>query len=739
MVVKLVFFAAAAAAVAAAGEPAATVEPAVQVPAGEMTLAENRWTKVAEVSGDPLGRELEPGRGAFLCFEPGSGTLLRYGGYTPTEGNELWSFDLAARKWENPLVADYAWPPPADRPGAGAWWSMAWDSKRKVIWMSGGSGVASRKRGELFNDIWQYDPAKKAFTPMKAKGFPAFSGGCRIVYDAKNDVVVRAPAYDGEWASQHNRDTTWVYDPNKNAWEGRRTPGSPKTAHCAALVFDAAAGRTVYLAHGKDQLADTWTFDAAGNAWSKLETRERPPARVVAGAAYDPENRLVVICGGVGHPGGDKYGYLHRGGGVQLVDTWALDTAKAEWKKLDVGAPAVPKLSGERGPRFEHFCAMDYDAKNRALVLAAPTVGVWALRYRPEGAKELPALKLAALPAPAKVEPSKEPVFKLPPPNPKLVDLAENKWTQLEGGPSIGGGEVPMTYDEATGYCLKYGGCNNGGAGSFSSGYGNDLSAYDPATERWIALRWVDPCGPPRPANGCTRFYAYDPVRKVTWFAGGTSGNHLAYSTPPGIGEGTWCYDGLRDRFDLVPTTGKMPRPGTVCCYDRANNLFVTDPKEAWAQPNVFHLDPAGKVWTMGAAIKGYPYTFGCYVDSLKCLMAVKAEGKAAPRTMAYDAAARAWRDLAPAGDGPYGGQEAASSGMGRPTLACDPDNDVVLCVLSGKTYIYDVKGNAWKVLDVETPKVCEEMVFDRRHKVFLASATMGCHMWAYRYRKAGR
>ena len=593
---------------------------------------------------------------------------------------------------------------------------------------------------ELFNDIWQYDPARKAFAAMKAKGFPAYSGGCRIVYDSKNDLVVRAPAYDGEWAAQHNRDATWVYDPNKNAWEGRRTPGSPKSAHCAALVFDAAAGRTVYLAHGKDHLADTWTFDAAANVWAKLETKERPPARVVAGAAYDHDNRLVVICGGVGHPGGSGYGYLHRGGGVQLADTWTLDTAKAEWKKLDVGAPVVPGLPGERGPRFEHFSALDYDAKNKALVFAAPTVGVWALCIRPEGAAAPPDLKLAALPAPAKLEPPKDPVFKLLPPNQRLLDLEENKWVQLEGGPSIGGGEVPMAYDEATGFCLKYGGCNNGGAGSFSSGYGNDLSAYDPATERWIALRWVDPCGPPRPANGCTRFYAYDPVRKVTWFAGGTSGNHLASSLPPGAAAtGTWCYDGLRDRFDLMPTAGKQPRPGTVCCYDRANNLFVTDPKEAWAQPNVFHFDPAGKAWSMGAVIKGYPYTFGCYVDSLKCLMAVKAEDKTPPRTMAYDAAARAWKDLAPAGDGPYGGQEGASSGMGRPTLACDPDNDVVLCVLSAKTYIYDVKGNAWKAVETNTPRVCEELVFDRRHKVFLGSATMGCHMWAYRYRKPGR
>ncbi len=712
-----------------AGSTAEPPAPApVAVPAAETVLADNRWTKVAEVPADPLGRELEPGRGAFLCFEPGSGAILRYGGYTPTEGNELWSFDLAARKWENPLAADYAWPPPADRPGAGAWWSMAWDSKRKVVWLCGGSGVAARKQPALFNDIWQYDPAKKAFAPMKAKGFPKFSGGCRIVYDSKNDVVVRAPAYDGEWDAMCNRDATWVYDPNKNAWEGRKTPNPPKNALAAAFVFDPTVGKSVYLAQGKDHLGDTWTYDAAANAWAKLETKERPPARVVAGAAYDAANKLVVVCGGVGHPGGSAYGYLFRGGGVQLTDTWTLDTAKAEWRKLDVGAPVVPKLNGERGPRFEHFCAMDYDAKNGAVVLSASTVGVWALRLRPEGAKELPALKLAALPAPMKVEPPKEPVFKMAPPNKKLLELPANTWTQLEGGSAIGGGEVPLIYDEATGYCLKFGGCNNGGAGSFASGYGNDLSAYDPATERWIALRWVDPCGPPRPANGCTRAYCHDPVRKVNWFAGGTAGNHLASSLPAGFAgapdSGTWCYDGLKDRFELVPVSGKSPSwDRVVCCYDRDKNLFVFNAAQVF--------DPAARTWSQGG--EGLPvmhYTYGCYVNSLKGLFAVHPK-PAGTETVVYDAAAKAWRNLKPGGD------TLPPGGGGGPFTAYDPGNDVALCIYMKQVYAYDVKANAWKTLG-KAPDVGEEMTFDTRHKVFLATGAMGKQVWAFRYGKAG-
>jgi hypothetical protein len=623
------------------------------------------------------------------------------------------------------MAIDYAWPP-TNRPGAGAWWSMAWDAKRKRVWLSGGSGLVARKHPELMHDLWHYDPARNTFEAAGSKGFPGFSGGSRIVYDSRNDLVLRAPAYGGEWASRHNQDRTWVYDPEKNAWEGRATPGTPRNALAAVWVFDPHAGKAVYLAQAKDQPSETWTYDAASNTWERIETRECPPARVAAGAAYDPDHRQVVICGGVGGNDGGN-GFLYRGGGVQLTDTWALDLAAREWKKLDVGMPVVPALPGQpsRG-RFELFCALDYDTRNKAFVLSAPTMGVWALRRREADATPLPELKLAALPSLPASQPPAGPVFLRAAPNPKLLNLPPLVWTRLDGGPSIGGGEVPMTYDEATGFCLKYGGCNNGGAGTFSSGYGNDLSAYDPATERWLALRWVDPCGPPRPANGCTRVYAYDPVRKVTWFAGGTSGNYLASSLPPGITGGTWRYDGLNDRFELIPSTGKQPSPGVICGFDRANNLFLAAPAQTWSVPHVCLFNPVTGEWTAGGATPSYPYTFGCYVDSLKSLMAVKTDkDTGAVRTMAYDAAVQTWKDLAPKGDCPY---EA-----GRQTLAYDPGHDVVLCVLSGKTYLYRVQENTWKKLDIETPKVNEQMVFDRRHHAFLATGAMGSHMWALR------
>jgi hypothetical protein len=696
------------------------------VTAGEMALPANRWTKIADLPADPLGRELEPGRGAYFCYEPVRGQFLRYGGYTPTEGNDLWRFDLPARRWTNEVAVSYAWPPPSDRPGAGAFWDMAFDAKRSCVWFCNGMGVASRKVPELFNDIWRYDPASGKFAAMKSQGLPAFSAICRVVYDSRNDLVVRAPGYSGEWNALCNRNRTWVYDPVRNAWDARVTTNAPEfNTKGVAFVYAADIGKCVYLDIGKDNRIDTWTYDAASNLWARLPTATRPPARVFAGAAYDPDNRAVVICGGVGSPG-SGYAYLFRGGGLQLADTWALDVAKGEWKKLDVGVPLVPKLPNENPSRFELMCGMGYDTRSRTLVLAAPTVGVWALRYRPEGSADTAPLKLAPLPPASPATPPATPVYTQAPPNPRLLGLATNVWTKLEGGTAIGGGEVPWIYDEATGFCLKYGGCNNGGAGAFASGYGNDLSAYDPATERWLALRWVDPCGPPRPPNGCTRGYACDPVRKVIWFAGGTAGNILSSSTAPGLtsANSTWSYNSLADRFEQVPVAKGASLAGgdrVVCCFDRERDLFIFNAKL---------YAPAAREWTQGGT--GLPvmhYTYACYAASLHGMFVVSPRSNAC-HTLVYDADLKGWRELQPGGDTlPYA---AAAEGAG-PFTAYAPENDVVLCVLAKKTFAYRVKSNAWQCLDVKTPDVAEAMVYDTRHKVFLATGAMGRNVWAFR------
>ena len=699
-----------------------------------VTVPENRWTKIADCPADPLGRELQPGRGAFWAYEPIGRTFVRYGGFTPTDDNSLWRFDMATRTWSNPVEVDYSWPPPADRPGAGAWWSMAWDPGREVIWMYGGFGIAGRHHTDLFTDIWKYDPATGTFEAMRSQQRPRgyWPEPVRIVYDSKNDLVIRAPYYSGEWNFRHNRGRTWVYDPKTNTWEGRQTDPMPGNIAAGGFAFDRGVGKAVYVSlDERGGPAVAWTYDAAANQWEKIEADPAPESRAYPGFAYDPGNGVCILYGGVGGSPGWG-GYLHRGTGHLTNDTWALDVAEKRWTKLDVASPGVLELPGQRHWREALRVAMDYDPVHKAVVVSAPTFGVWALRYRPADADPLDEITLPPI---EPQEPGPDPVFPVfekAEPNPKLVNLEPGEWIELGGGRALGGGEVPLIYDQKTGFALKYGGCNNQGT-TFASGYGNDLSAYDPAAERWIALRWVDPGGPPRPTNACTMFYGHDPDGGVNWFASGTAGNRLASSNPIGWegGSGTWSYDGEKDRFVLVPSqTEDRVRvwPGVVCAFSRHNRRLITVNKVQERATLAFDVET--RTWTR-LSNEGHvrSYIYGTYVDPLKALFIVETDRETNTcTTWAVDTDTGEWRDLKPEGDLPV---EAAVS---RSVSAYDNDNNIVLLVGGGSMYVYHVEANTWEKLDIEPPAISEMMIYDTRHKVFLGCQRSGS-MYAFRYR----
>jgi hypothetical protein len=367
---------------------------------------------------------------------------------------------------------------------------------------------------------------------------------------------------------------------------------------------------------------------------------------------------------------------------------------------------------------------MDYDKVNNAVVISAPTYGVWALRYKPSGGQTLPALNLAALPSfPAPTVPER--VFPLYPRNSKLENLPENVWVKLGGGRNIGGDEIPLKYDETTGFVVKYGGCGDWGT-TFASGYGNDLVAYDPAVEFWRSIRPTCPCGPPRPANGCTRFYAHDPTHGVTWFAGGTSGNHLAASVPQNWtpGNGTWQWDSRKDRYNLVPHSGNFNSyVGVVCAYDRQNDLFITATKRNWGGAMSCTFNSNTNTWTpITSEYHAQAYTYGDFIDSMGVL-AVLDGGTV--RTL--DPLTGAWGTL-PAQSGLPGS---------RPSVAYDPYNNVLMAVGSNQTFIFNVASQTWQQMspDSGTPDLGEHVAFDRRHNVFLGGKKMSGEMWAYRYK----
>ncbi|MGQ9663113.1 MAG: hypothetical protein ACUVWX_12365, partial [Kiritimatiellia bacterium] len=127
---------------------------------------------------------------------------------------------------------------------------------------------------------------------MRSANWPSYPA--RIVYDERNDLVLRAPAYDGEWAARHNKDTTWVYDPVRNRWEGRPT-----------LAYDSDQDTVLCLHDGR-----TYVYTVKLNVWKKLDVD--PPGKAAECMVYDTRHKVFLATHNMEE---HMWAFRYRGGG----------------------------------------------------------------------------------------------------------------------------------------------------------------------------------------------------------------------------------------------------------------------------------------------------------------------------------------------------------------------------------------------------------------------------------------
>lgn len=189
-----------------------------------------------------------------------------------------------------------------------------------------------------------------------------------------------------------------------------------------------------------------------------------------------------------------------------------------------------------------------------------------------------------------------------------LKDLADNTWVDL-GLPWRGGHEIPAVFDAANRLFFKYGGCgdhspriNIEGSKRPDETYGNSCWVVNLAAGKWEMRRPRDVGFPgDRPANGCSRNYAYDPKRKLVWMYGGISN---------GGGGGDqwdlWTYDGARDAFEKRNSAKRPPggdsNGGDVFVYDSVRDLLLMP-----RGPSTWVYDMAGNAWEERKTPNGPP------------------------------------------------------------------------------------------------------------------------------------
>jgi Galactose oxidase, central domain len=204
--------------------------------------------------------------------------------------------------------------------------------------------VLSPKR-VLFSVVATAVLATSAFASNPSpRGYP------RMVFDAQTGEIVLfggTSAYDKGTQRSYDSAETWVW--NGTRWVQRYPAHNPPARAAHAMTYDSIRGRIIMF--GGRQLKgqatpstdiepiqvinDTWIYD--NNDWTQLDPPFSPPARMLAGMAFDSVRDRVVLYGGTSVAAD---GFT----GSPLYDSWEFDGTT--WKQIDnesvkVGRPIL--------------------------------------------------------------------------------------------------------------------------------------------------------------------------------------------------------------------------------------------------------------------------------------------------------------------------------------------------------------------------------------------------------------
>jgi len=298
-------------------------------------------------------------------------TLARvflFGGLTESgANNETWLLDPSNSVWE--LVATDVTPP------ARFGHAMAFDKSTGLVVMFGGralplqpfiepvlheTGLHDVAVEDVLNDTWVYDVAD-GWREVRPNGSPSPREGPVMVHDEAlgRNVLFGGRTEGGEWP-----DDTWSYDAAVEAWADL-SPRAPPDGGASprALAYHAASGRIIMLVQGEPYL-QTWAYDSTSNAWARRNATVVPGLRLSTALVDYPESGGLLLFGG------DRLGHADGFGAVpdllfHHADTWTYDVASDTWTEM-TRLPSPGDLAGH---------AMAYDSASRRVFLFGGILG----------------------------------------------------------------------------------------------------------------------------------------------------------------------------------------------------------------------------------------------------------------------------------------------------------------------------------------------------------------------------
>jgi hypothetical protein len=255
-----------------------------------------------------------PGRVSLAAaYDPVQGNVYVFGGVSGGMLDETWEY--REDEWRRVAVEGAS-------PAARSCHAMVWDAAHSVVVLFGGATATG-----YANDTWRFDGGTSTWTRVVTAVSPDARGCHALAYDSARGRVV---LFGGHGAGGFLSDT-WEFD--GTTWTQVAVATAPLARAFAQMAYDAGRSRTVLFGgYGGSLLGDTWEYDGA--TWRRITVTLGPVARAAHGMTYDPVRRRALLFGG-----GDLS--TRRG------DLWAFDGATWTSLSLGgAGAPPARSLAG---------------------------------------------------------------------------------------------------------------------------------------------------------------------------------------------------------------------------------------------------------------------------------------------------------------------------------------------------------------------------------------------------------
>jgi hypothetical protein len=308
---------------------------------------------------------------------------------------------------------------------------MIYDPVGERILLFGGSFYSGSYT--FYSDTWSYDVAKAEWTKLTTKGNPTARFNHPMVYDSDRKEIV---LFGGFSASDRIGDT-WIYNIASNTWTLVPTQSSPSRRSDPAAAYDANNKKVIiFSGYGRDDQmqGDTWAFDTETRTWTQMSPATSPARRYGSMMVYDTYTGKCLLFGGhLTAEDGRDLGYEN--------EIWAYDYAADSWEKI----PTNTK------PPARYWTDVAYDPEGNRIILFGGSQG---------GGNDLG--------------------------DTWVYSCREAKWTQVSSTVSPSARSQPsMAYDTQTKKTYMFGGADFVMSGTFN--YYNDMWALD-QDNQWMEM-----------------------------------------------------------------------------------------------------------------------------------------------------------------------------------------------------------------------------------------------------------